>query len=96
LHTTLAAAAVPVKGRGFKLSRRPNCSPRPYGGHSWRAISQQWTGKPMPVRMQMVNKTGGSGSTDGFWQKQATHTIAVHLYWHTTPPALEAKYAMKT
>jgi putative tricarboxylic transport membrane protein len=56
--------------------------------------------KLMPVRMQMVNKTGGSGATAMAYlaEKQGdTHTIAVFTsIWYTTPlMRAEAKYSMK-
>jgi putative tricarboxylic transport membrane protein len=100
-------AAVPgvVSGQGFKPSRTiefvTHSGPGGGGDVFGRAISAAMEKeKLMPVRMQMVNKTGGSGTTAMAYLAEKhgdTHTVAVFTsVWYATPlMRAEAKYTMK-
>ena len=101
----VAAGSGAVFAQGFKPSRNiefvTHSGPGGGGDVFGRAIiAAMEKEKLMPVRMQMVNKTGGSGATAMAYlaEKQGdTHTIAVFTsIWYTTPlMRAEAKYTMK-
>ena len=102
---TLAAIASPIAAQGFKPTR-----PIEFVTHTWpgvggdvlaRAIaSAMEKEKLMPVRMQVVNKTGGGGHTAMSYlveKKGDAHTIAVFTgLWFTNPiMRVEANITLK-
>ena len=105
LAAVVAAGGGAVFAQGFKPSRNiefvTHSGPGGGGDVFGRAIiSAMEKEKLMPVRVQMANKTGGSGATAMAYlaEKQGdTHTIAVFTsIWYTTPlMRAEAKYSMK-
>jgi len=91
---TLAAIASPIAAQGFKPSKPVEFVTHtgPGGGNDVlaRAISAAMEKeKLMPVRMQVVNKTGGGGHTAMSYlveKKGDAHTIAVFTgLWFTNP-----------
>jgi len=91
---TLAAIASPVAAQGFKPTRPiefvTHTGPGGGGDVLARAIaSAMEKEKLMPVRMQVVNKTGGGGHTAMSYlveKKGDAHTIAVFTgLWFTNP-----------
>ena len=91
---TLAAIASPIAAQGFKPTRPiefvTHTGPGGGGDVLARAIaSAMEKEKLMPVRMQVVNKTGGGGHTAMSYlveKKGDAHTIAVFTgLWFTNP-----------
>ena len=99
------AAAAPVCAQGFKPARPiefvTHTGPGGGGDVLSRAISAAMEKeKLMPVRMQVVNKTGGNGAVAMAYlaeKKGDVHTIAVFTgLWYTNPLLREeAKHSMK-
>lgn len=90
----LAVAAAPLHAQGFKPGKPiefvTHTGPGGGGDVLARAISTAMEKeKLMPVRMQVVNKTGGGGATAMAYlaeKKGDTHTIAVYTgLWFTNP-----------
>jgi putative tricarboxylic transport membrane protein len=90
----LAAIALPIAAQGFKPSKPiefvTHTGPGGGGDVLARAIAAAMEKeKLMPVRMQIVNKTGGGGHTAMSYlveKKGDTHTIAVFTgLWFTNP-----------
>jgi len=90
----LAAIASPVAAQGFKPTKPiefvTHTGPGGGGDVLARAIAAAMEKeKLMPVRMQVVNKTGGGGHTAMSYlveKKGETHTIAVFTgLWFTNP-----------
>ena len=102
---TLAAIASPVAAQGFKPTRPiefvTHTGPGGGGDVLARAIaSAMEKEKLMPVRMQVVNKTGGGGHTAMSYlveKKGDAHTIAVFTgLWFTNPiMRVEANITLK-
>ena len=102
---TLAAIASPIAAQGFKPGKPIEFVTHtgPGGGADVlaRAIAAAMEKeKLLPVRMQVVNKTGGGGLTAMAYlaeKKGDTHTIAVYTgIWFTNPIMREeAKFTMK-
>jgi putative tricarboxylic transport membrane protein len=98
-------AAAPAVAQGFKPSRPIEfvVHTGPGGGNDVLAraiVSIAEKEKLLPVRMQVVNKTGGGGLTAMAYmveKKGETHTIALFSNTWFTGPAMrsEAKYTMK-
>jgi len=91
---TLAAIASPIAAQGFKPTKPiefvTHTGPGGGGDVLARAIAAAMEKeKLMPVRMQVVNKTGGGGHTAMSYlveKKGETHTIAVFTgLWFTNP-----------
>lgn len=101
----VAAVAFPAAAQGFKPSKPiefvTHTGPGGGGDVLARAIaSAMEKEKLLPVRMQVLNKTGGGGLTAMAYlaeKKGDTHTIAVFTsVWYTVPLMREeAKYTMK-
>lgn len=101
----VAAVAFPAAAQGFKPSKPiefvTHTGPGGGGDVLARAIaSVMEKEKLLPVRMQVLNKTGGGGLTAMAYlaeKKGDTHTIAVFTsVWYTVPLMREeAKYTMK-
>jgi len=102
---TLAAIASPIAAQGFKPTRPielvTHTGPGGGGDVLARAIaSAMEKEKLMPVRMQVVNKTGGGGHTAMSYlveKKGDVHTIAVFTgLWFTNPiMRVEANITLK-
>jgi len=102
---TLAAIASPIAAQGFKPTRPiefvTHTGPGGGGDVLARAIaSAMEKEKLMPVRMQVVNKTGGGGHTAMSYlveKKGDAHTIAVFTgLWFTNPiMRVEANITLK-
>jgi putative tricarboxylic transport membrane protein len=102
---TLAASASPIVAQGFKPTKPiefvTHTGPGGGGDVLARAIAAAMEKeKLMPVRMQVVNKTGGGGHTAMSYlveKKGETHTIAVFTgLWFTNPiMRAEANITMK-
>jgi putative tricarboxylic transport membrane protein len=100
-----AAGALPVNAQGFKPSRPiefvTHTGPGGGGDVFARAISTAMDKEKLaPVRMQVVNKTGGGGATAMAYlveKKGDAHTIAVYTgLWITNPlMRAEAKVTLK-
>jgi putative tricarboxylic transport membrane protein len=101
----LAGIALPVAAQGFKPAKPvefvTHTGPGGGGDVIARAISTAMEKeKLMPVRLQVVNKTGGGGATAMAYlmeKKGDTHTIAVYTgLWFTNPLMREeARVTMK-
>jgi len=101
----LAAIAFPLAAQGFKPSKPiefvTHTGPGGGGDVLARAIATAMEKeKLLPVRMQVINKTGGGGATAMAYlveKKGDTHTIAVFTgLWFTNPIMREeAKITMK-
>ena len=90
----LSAIALPLNGQGFKPAKPiefvTHTGPGGGGDVLARAIAAAMEKENlMPVRMQVVNKTGGGGHTAMAYlveKKGETHTIAVFTgLWFTNP-----------
>ncbi len=102
---TLASLALPVAAQGFKPGKPiefvTHTGPGGGGDVLARAIaSVMEKEKLLPVRMQVLNKTGGGGLTAMAYlaeKKGDAHTIAVFTsVWYTVPLMREeAKFTMK-
>ena len=102
---TLAAIALPIAAQGFKPSKPiefvTHTGPGGGGDVLARGIAAAMEKeKLLPVRMQVVNKTGGGGLTAMAYlaeKKGETHTIAVFTgLWYTNPIMMEeARFGMK-
>ena len=101
----LLAAATPLHAQGFKPSRPiefvTHTGPGGGGDVLARAIATAMEKeKLIPVRMQVLNKTGGGGATAMSYlteKKGETHTIAVYTGLWITNPLMreEARITMK-
>jgi len=101
----LAAIASPIAAQGFKPTKPiefvTHTGPGGGGDVLARAIAAAMEKEQlMPVRMQVVNKTGGGGLTAMAYlaeKKGETHTIAVFTgIWFTNPlMRAEAKFTIK-
>ncbi len=101
----LAAAALPLHAQGFKPTKPVEFVTHTGPGGGGDVLARFIAGaiekeKLLPVRMQVVNKTGGGGLTAMAYlaEKQGeTHTIAVYTgIWFTNPiMRAEAKFTMK-
>jgi len=101
----LAAIASPIAAQGFKPAKPiefvTHTGPGGGGDVLARAIATAMEKENLlPVRMQVVNKTGGGGLTAMAYlaeKKGETHTIAVFTgIWFTNPiMRAEAKFTMK-
>lgn len=105
LAAVALAVALPVQAQGFKPGKPiefvTHTGPGGGGDVFARAISTAMEKeKLLPVRMQVVNKTGGGGATAMSYlteKKGETHLIAVYTgLWFTNPlMRQEAKVTMK-